>query len=135
MKKHLLFIYVLFLIAGCTHGLIGTLPAIDDPDEAAEIIVIRESKFHAGGRGFKIFLDGAGLFVIRNGEYTRFHVASGKHSLAFARSALRINMIINVLCKPKGTYYFLVSPATIEPLEEARGLYLISKSNLMPLEQ
>ena len=146
MKKYLSFVCMLFLMAGCAHGLIGALPTIDDPDEAAEIIVIRESNFMGAAVSFEILLNGVALFAIRNGEYTKFYVPSGEHSLAVKfrggwYPSPKMKMIINVLCRPKGKYYFLVSPslgttaAIIEPLEDARGSYLISKSNFMPLER
>lgn len=138
MRKIVGVIISLCALAGCSHGLIGTLPQIDDPDNAAEITVVRISSLSGKMASFKIWLDGAELIAIRNGEYTKFQIGEGKHTIGVA--APNYNpQVIRIYCDPKEQYFFIVSPsmskgADIKRVTEEEAKIKIAQSKYLQLE-
>ena len=140
MKKYF-FVFILCTLTGCAHGLIGVLPETKNKDNASEIIIIRNKNFLGAAKSDRITLDFHDIIGIRVGEYTKFHVPPGQHTLGVKCSGgwspWTKEMNIDVVCEPNKKYYFLVSPsivcAKIEPLNEKDGLKRIAKSKHLKL--
>ncbi len=65
-------------IAGCAHGVLGTLPPVD-PAQAAEIVVIRPSGFvGCGGVNRPVTVDGQDTYALACGEHVILIVPSGE---------------------------------------------------------
>src|SRR5262249_53340783 len=96
------------MLAGCgpPHGLIGPLPSLTDPDQAAEIIVFRESQFF-GGRGARrgVWLDGVLLYGISMDEHVVIKVAPGNHIIGL-RKGRKEAAFAPVRGAPRQRYYF-----------------------------
>ncbi len=140
MKKCVFVFFVLFL-TGCSHGLIGILPEIGNVDDTAEMIIIRNKNVMGAALSYKITLNMQDIVGIRVGEYCKFSVPAGQHTLGLkcfgGWSPTTKEMSIDVLCKPNTKYYFLLSPssicAEIEPINEEEGLKRISKSEYLDI--
>ena len=114
MKKIMFSVVLVSFVLGCgAHGLIGTLPKIDNTDEAAEIYIIRVSSFNAKIMNFRILLDGRQLIGIGNGEYTKFYVSPREHTMGVVtkKGLADRATLLNVDCESKGKYYFLIKPS------------------------
>jgi hypothetical protein len=64
------------LLAGCAHGILTPLPAVD-ADKAATVTVVRESHFVGGGSHLTITVDDQQAFALRTGEHVVFSVGPG----------------------------------------------------------
>jgi hypothetical protein len=123
------------MLAGCgpAHGLIGILPSLPDPDQAAEIIVFREYRF-TGGLGAErgVWLDGVLLYGISMGEHVVIKVAHGNHIIGVSDNESRENAAVAVLAEPRQRYYFRVdlseSRPEILPMAPGPAQALIEKS-------
>jgi hypothetical protein len=61
---------VLLLFTGCiSHGPVGSLPHIADPEAAAILVVIRPSRFVGAAGNVMATLDGRDVFGLGNGEH------------------------------------------------------------------
>lgn len=132
---------LVIVLAGCgAHGLIGELPRVDDPGEAAEIFVVRVSSFNAKVMKFKISFDGFELLGIGNGEYTRFLVPPGDHTVSVVtkEGIADKTTSINVMCEPTDKYYFLIEPgyrsAKISRIGEDDAQSRIAKSKYLEVD-
>ena len=122
------------MLAGCgpPHGLIGTLPSLPDPDQAAEIIVFRESQFF-GGRGSRrgVWLDGVLLYGISMDEHVVIKVAPGNHIIGVSEGS-KEDAFVAVLAEPRQRYYFRVgvpdSGVEIFPMAAGPAQAIIEKS-------
>jgi hypothetical protein len=117
------------------------LPKIEVPEKAAEVVVIRENSFYGGGKTYRILLDDREIFGINSGEYTRFKVSHGKHSVGVkCNVSFGIPMTdkIDVDLEPKiSSYYFLSKKfqcASIEPKPAQEGEALVGKSTYRSFE-
>src|SRR5262245_53086702 len=78
----LAFYALMLAVCGTPHGVLGTLGTLSpppDPDQAAEIIVIRPYRYVGSGQGRGIWLDGVLLYGISRDEYVVIQVAPGHH--------------------------------------------------------
>lgn len=119
--------------------LIGSLPAIQNPEETAEIYVIRGSQFAGAARQAFIQVDGDPLFKITTGHYTIFKVSADEynreHSLGLSFSRKSKNVVIeNVFCEPGKKYYFLIS-IKFKQIDEANAIELMNKSIFFELKK
>jgi hypothetical protein len=147
MKKIIGPVFLILIIAGCgwfAHGLIGELPQIDNPDEAAEIVIVRTKSFDGKAISFNIVWDGENLVAIRNGEYTKFKVGEGKHVIGVRQPGQHLGEeakpeIVNIYCDPGEQYFFIVRPSlgtpSIERVPEEEAQAKISESKFLDLEQ
>jgi hypothetical protein len=144
MKRTIVVLLLLALTAACATGPIQTspLPKIADPENAVEITVIRESHFVGSAISYFITLDDKEVFGIRSGEYTRFKVSPGKHSLA-ARcfggfTPTWKESKIEITLQPKEKAYYLFSKAVecakVESLQPQDVEALIAKSKYRQFE-
>jgi hypothetical protein len=70
----------LSLLTGCvSQGLIGPLPTVSDKDNAAEIIVIRESRVLGSMQTLPVTLDGVRIYGLGSGEHAVMAVNPGDH--------------------------------------------------------
>jgi hypothetical protein len=117
------------------------LPKIAEPEKAAEIVVIRENTLYGGGRTYRILFDDSEVFGINSGEFTRFKVSHGKHSIGvkcFASFGIPVSNKIDVELEPKMTTYYFLSKkfqcANVEPKQAQEGEVLVEKSTYRPFE-
>jgi hypothetical protein len=141
--RRLLAIVSALLIAGCAHGQLSSLPEIENPENAAEIFIVRNKNFIGSTNSYTVALDGKDIFAIRIGEYTKFKVTPDQHYLTLkcfgGWSPTWKKMTIIVPCQPHEKYYLILSPdsrcAEIEILLPDEGAEWIKKSKYLPLEQ
>ena len=83
-KKILLYMFVSFLAAGCSSGVLKvSLPEILADEPSGQVFVIRESSLLLGsGVKFAILLDGSEVFKVGNGKYTKFPLAPGEYTIS-----------------------------------------------------
>ena len=144
----MLLLFIVSYISGCVHGLVGTLPNIENPEESAEIYVIRTKSMVARLATYKITFDSEELIAIKAGDYAKFKTNAGEYNREHTIGVkLRDLMIkgeivknlkkINIYCEPQGKYYIVVSPgwksANIKQVDEKEGLELISQSKYLQL--
>jgi hypothetical protein len=103
------------LLAGCiTHGLVGTLLSLPEPDRAAEIVVIREWRFIMGGGDLGVVLDGVLLYGISTDEHVVIKVPPGDHIVGVtARGPGQDEATVTVRAEPRQRYYFRVETGNI----------------------
>jgi hypothetical protein len=63
----------------CAAGMVGPLPQVADPGNAATIHVIRESTLYGVTMAFRITVDGQEVFDIRHKQNAALQVTPGKH--------------------------------------------------------
>ena len=130
MKKlRLLLVLTAFIFSACgTSQLIGSLQQIPNPDEVAEIYLIRSKSMVGFARMIIVELDGEKLLKIGPGKYTRINVAADEynqeHSLGACPPKGSVIDLINLVCKPGEKYYFLIN------ITEEEGNQLIEKSKI-----
>ena len=64
LRRYVVALGLLLLIGCTTQGVVGSLPPLPDPEQAAEVIVIREWRFIGGGANVTVVLDGAPIYGI-----------------------------------------------------------------------
>lgn len=137
----LVFFTSLFL-AACAHGPIGTLPKVTSAKKAAESIVIRNKNIVGATNSLIITLDGQEIFGIKIGEYTKFNLEPGKHSIGVkcfgGWTPTWKEDKKEILFNTESKYYFLISPdlwcAEIEQLTEQEGVKRVSESTYIPAQ-
>ena len=103
MKRFVILSFAAVLIISCAHGKTEHFPTVENPAEAAEVFVIRDSHFIGWGVSLKLALDDAIIARLRSGEYATFYVKPGFHSLGVSKPTLTVPF-------EKGqTYHFLIS--------------------------
>lgn len=80
MTRALLGAPLVFLLAGCAHGALGSLPVVQAGD-ASEIAVIRPEGFVGCGTTLSVTVDGRDAFGLWCGEHVVFPVPSGERIL------------------------------------------------------
>ena len=123
------------LLAGCmTHGRVGVLPTLPDPDQAAEIVVIREWRYIGGGANFTVVLDGTPLYGIAVDEHV-LRVPPGDHIITISRRGPFLNdAAVTVRAEPRRRYYYRretstwSSDITLLPVAPSTGEELVVKT-------
>jgi len=124
------------LLAGCTaHGLVGTLPSLPDPDQAAEIVVIREWRYMGAAANFTVVLDGVPLYGLAVDEHVVLRVPPGDHVVTISRRGPLLNDAgVAVRTEPKRRYYYrletntLSSDISLLPVAPSAGEDLMTKT-------
>ena len=104
------------VLAGCVpaHGLVGALSALPDPDQAAEIVVIREWRFLMGGGDLAVVLDGALLYGISTDEHVIIKVPPGEHVVGVsAHGPGKDEASVAVRAEPRQRYYFRIETGSL----------------------
>jgi hypothetical protein len=136
-KRRATWLGCVLLLAGCTtHGLIGALPTIPNPTDAAEIVVIREWRFIGGGANLEITLDGAPVYGISTGEHVSLRVAPGYHVVGvFPKGPWKNESTVNVQAAPQQRYYFRIETSNplapdfiLQPVGAEVGQALMAKT-------
>jgi len=103
MKKIATLAALAVLIISCAHGKTEHFPTVENQSEAAEVFVIRDNNFMGWGMSLKVALDDSIIARLRSGEYVRFYVKPGFHSLGVSKPTMTVPF-------EKGhTYHFLIS--------------------------
>jgi hypothetical protein len=103
MKRVILLSLAVLLVISCAHGKTEHFPTVDNQSEAAEVFVIRDSNLMGWGLSLKVALDDFIIARLRSGEYVRFNVKPGFHSLGVSKPTITVPF-------EKGrTYHFLIS--------------------------
>ncbi len=136
MKR--LLIILLFLLIGCAHGLIGELPVIANPDEAAEVYIIRGHNFFGSAASAYVLLDKEYILAIRIDEHTKFLAPPGEHMIGFkfrGNPAMRIP----VEFKPQRKYYYGIKigfgSVTLWPINEEEAIPWLQKTKYLSLDK
>jgi hypothetical protein len=128
-----LWLFCALTIDGCaTHGRVGALPTISDPQQAAEIIVIRDQRFVSAAGTIAVVLDGVPVYGIDAGEHVILRVPAGEHVVA-ANESLAIERSIKLDAQPGGRYYLRLQPivgsGTLPtPIAAAQAKELLTKT-------
>lgn len=144
MRKYLACFLLLgsLLLSACAHGPIEALPKVSDSENSAQAIIIRNKNFVGMTNSYTVTLDSQDIFGIRVGEYTKFNLEPGKHSIGVkcfgGWSPTWKENKKEWLFAAKAKYYFLVSPdascAEIEQISEPDATKRISESTYMPIQ-
>ena len=141
--KSLLVLVSAILIAGCASGPLTRLPTIEDEKRSGEVTVIRTSNFIGVAVSYIITLNGAEIFGIRSGQYTKFKLNKGEYEIGvkcfggsdatWKLDSIRFSVTSN------SSSYFLVSPnlscAAIKSITDAEALKRIQNSKYISMEQ
>lgn len=128
------------LLAGCVaHGALLPLPPLADPDNAAEIIVLRESRFTGSGATWPVTLNGFEVYGIRVGEHVVLRVPPGDHIIGSRYLGLTFSwedVTVRFRAEPRGTYYFRIDPGfgqvLVNPLPPETGRALQMTTTRIP---
>ena len=107
---------VVLLLVGCTtpHGRVGTLPALSDPEQAAEIVVIREWRVLGGAANLTVTLDAAPLYGISTDEHVIIAAPPGDYVVGVAPRGLGANeATVSVRAEGRRRYYFRVETGSM----------------------
>ena len=107
LRRYVVALGLLLLIGCTTQGVVGSLPPLPDPEQAAEVIVIREWRFIGGGANVTVVLDGAPIYGIAAGEHVVLRVAPGDHVVTISRRGPFLNdAAAAVRAEPRRRYYY-----------------------------
>ncbi|WP_345817737.1 hypothetical protein AAGS40_30550 (plasmid) [Paraburkholderia sp. PREW-6R] len=82
MKRILIAALLCMGLFGCaSSGRLGALPAITGGQPSSELVLVRPSNFIGAANSYYVALDGKDVFSIRSGDYTKFRVPSGEHTV------------------------------------------------------
>lgn len=126
-------------ITGCASGPIGKLPIVTDRSRAGEVTLIRTKNMIGITNSYVISLDNNDIFNIRSGQYTKFELSEGEHSIAVkcfgGWSPTWKENSLKFLMKPNNKTYFLISPnmdcAKIVLISENEAQGIIQESEYM----
>jgi hypothetical protein len=120
-----------FLFAGCASGgLIGAVPLVPDPTQAATVVVVRPYSILGSGRAPTITVDGLETYDLGPGEHVVMAVAPGDRILGIKiwevvtwRTAVKIQAVAG------HAYYFLMAwgPQFVE-ITENEGRAIMAKT-------
>ena len=90
----------------CSGNAGGRLPAIasKSPDRPIEVVVLRNRNLYGSGLTRKVFVDGWIVATLGVGQYVRFHVAEGTHSIGTNQASVAVEFLAH-----PGPYYFVIS--------------------------
>jgi len=107
LRRYVVALGLLLLIGCTTQAVVGSLPPLPDPEQAAEIIVIREWRFIGGGANVTVVLDGAPIYGIAVEEHVVLRVAPGDHVVTISRRGPFLNgAAAAVRAEPRRRYYY-----------------------------
>ncbi len=124
-------------LSGCAHGLIGSLPAVDDPANASEIFVVRGYHYLGHESSAYVAFDNNTFLAIRVSEYTKFFAPPGEHTISVKANEVRTPSSIRLQFAPKAKYYFQITPGwgmfhLAQLTEQEAGPYL-AEDTFLPL--
>jgi len=128
-------ILVLVMLAfGCATKVYRPLPALADPNEYAEVIIIRNKAFSGSALGIGIQIDGYKVASLSVGHHLRAKVNPGQRSVGTMSGSITLKL------ESKQTYYFLTGlgisgDQNIERLDESDAKKWVSKSKEVLLNQ
>lgn len=120
------------LLSGCvSSGALGPLPTVNG--DAAEIVVIRDTRFVAAGATIIVALDGSPVFGLDGGEHVILKVAPGEHHIGKGARLGTSDRFVMVDVKAGRRYYVQLQP-TLEagvvptPLAPQQGEALMAQT-------
>src|SRR5262245_11569055 len=124
----------MLLLAGCTHGLLGSLPSVD-PRRAAEIVVIRPISVVGCGPSLPVTVDGREAYGLACGEHVILTVPEGeriigvKHWTWYRRDEDTTDLSVAA----RGRYYLRIDFSArwgpvLNPITEETGRALVEKT-------
>jgi hypothetical protein len=102
---------VLLLFTGCiSHGPVGSLPHIADPEAAATLVIARPSRFVGAAGNVMATLDGRDVFGLGNGEHISVQAPPGEHLVGVAShfDIARTENTVSVMAEARRRYYFQI---------------------------
>ena len=88
MKKYVLLIMTVFLLAACTSGKTGFFPSQGYSTDAAEVTVIRKRRMLGMGFSMDVLLDGEVIARLKAGQYVTFFVDPGVRKIGIPQSTI-----------------------------------------------
>jgi hypothetical protein len=136
VRRSAVLLMFMLAVSGCTtHGRVGELPVLTDPDQAAEIVVIREFRFIGGGANFTVVLDSVPVYGIAVDEHVVLRVPPGDHVVTVTRRGAFLNdAAVTVRAEPRRRYYYRLETSTwssdiaLIPVAPVVGQELVSKT-------
>lgn len=138
----LLVISSVFVLSSCaTSRLVGRLPHIGNPDEIAEVYLIRSKSLSAAVRTVTVELNGEKLLQIKKGSYTKFRLPADEYN---REHSLKVSMgdsedHVDLLCQPGEEYYYLIDVGVgkidLAKIGETQAKNLMRESAFFELKQ
>jgi hypothetical protein len=131
IRLGLVFMMPALIFLACAHRELHLPKSPPLSSNAAQVNIIRDSRFFAFGVALMVTFDEADLCNLRAGEYVTFEVESGFHALGLSESTIRMPFA------PMRKYYFLIKASSdnfgfeIERLDEGFGRHMIAVSELL----
>ena len=104
MKKLLILLFLTALLMACAHGRTEHFPTADKSTDSSEVFIIRDNNLVGWGFSLRVVFDDNVIARLRAGEYVRFYVEPGFHSLGISKATETAAIEANQ------KYYFLISP-------------------------
>ena len=73
---------IIALVACAAQGQLSSIPLPTDPDNAAELTIIRKSEFFGGGASNSVALDHNAFVAMRTGDYVTIKLSPGRHVIS-----------------------------------------------------
>ena len=132
MKNLLIAVLLANLCCGCATKIYRAAPALTNPKEYSEIVVIRNKSIWGSGVGIGIQLDGYKVASLSVGHHLRVKVNPGQHAVGTMSGSITLNF------EPKQTYYFLSGigmggEQNVERLDEVEAKKWVINSKEVPL--
>lgn len=132
MKRNLFLTALLVLLTACAHGKTQQFPNVENPADAARVVVIRDNNLMGWGFSLKVALDDKIIAGLRSGEHVAFYVKPGFHSLGVSKPTMTVPF------EKAKTYYFLISADytkfgfDIERIGDQAGNRWVAKTKALP---
>jgi hypothetical protein len=125
-------VVTLLLGSGCAH-VYRSAPVLQNPNEYADIFVIRNKSIVGGGLGIGATYDGYKMASVSIGHYVHFRVDPGSHAIGAMAGGITLNF------ERQKRYFFLIGIGTsgdqnIERIDEVHGESLLAASKEIPLK-
>jgi hypothetical protein len=144
MIKQALVVSAMVILSGCVgqHGLIGQLPEVKQEDKSATLYLLRNNNFFGSGVNLKVTLDTKPIFGISIGDYTKFKVEEGIHTVGvICKGGWSPGTHINekTFNMKAGEEYYAMARAggvcaVIEPLTKEEGAKVVASSKYVPVQ-
>ena len=128
MKKFVLLLMLVFILAACTSGKTEFFPSRGNSTDVAEVAVIRQSRMFGLGFSMKVLLDGEVIARLKAGQHVTFFVEPGVHNIGIPKSN------INVMLESGRRHYFAIKTDSsqfgfeIERISEKKGIQWMAQS-------
>ena len=100
---------------------------MQNPNEYADIFVIRTKTIVGGGVGVGVTFDGFKMVSMTPGHYIHLKVDPGVHAVGAIGQGITLNF------ERKKSYYFLITSSNLERMDDIQGATRLTTSTEIPL--